>query len=136
VTTGDGSDSAARVDAHVPGSMRLAISNAMVRLHKEYFGKGPTRARTYIDGDVVTSVLADVFTRAEQTLVAAGRGSSVVAQRAELQEAVREEFVGAVEEIPGRRVIAFFSGNQAEPEMSVEVFVLAPEESAERSSGE
>ena len=108
------------------GAVLLAISNAMVRLHKEYFGKGPTKARAYYEGDVVTCVLSDVYTRAELTLLAGGREATVLRQRWELQEVVRDEFVSAVERITGRTVIGFFSGNQADPDMSVVVFVLAP----------
>jgi uncharacterized protein YbcI len=116
----------------VPGGMLLAIANAVVHVHKQYFGKGPTRARAYYSGDVVTCVLRDVYTRAEQTLLESGRAATVLKQRYELQEAVRDEFVGAVERITGRKVIGFFSGNQPDPDMSVEVFVLASEDDGDR----
>jgi uncharacterized protein YbcI len=117
-------------ESTVRGGMLLAISNAVVRIHKEYFGKGPTRARAYYSGDVITCVLRDVYTRAEQTLLENGRAATVLNQRYELQEAVRDEFVGEIERITGRKVIGFFSGNQPEPDMSVEVFVLAEEDEA------
>jgi uncharacterized protein YbcI len=110
------------------GAMLLAVSNAVVRLHKKYFGKGPTKARAYYDGDVLTCVLRDVYTRAERTLLASGRSATVLNQRYELQQAVRDEFVGEIEAITGRTVIGFFSGNQPDPDISVEVFVLAPVE--------
>jgi uncharacterized protein YbcI len=119
-------------ESTVRGGMLLAISNAVVRIHKEYFGKGPTRARAYYSGDVITCVLRDVYTRAEQTLLENGRAATVLNQRYELQEAVRDEFVGEIERITGRKVIGFFSGNQPEPDMSVEVFVLAEEDEAGR----
>jgi uncharacterized protein YbcI len=108
------------------GAMLLAISNAIVRLHKEYFGKGPTKARAYYEGDLVACVLSDVYTRAELTLLARGRTGTVLNQRHQLQEVIREEFVAAIEDITGRNVIGFFSGNQPDPDLSVEVFVLAP----------
>jgi uncharacterized protein YbcI len=122
-----GSDIAEQQRSAKRGAMLLAISNAMVRLHKSYFGKGPTKARAYYDGDVVTCVLSDVYTRAERTLLDSGRTTTVLRQRYELQEAIRDEFIASVEEITGRRVIGFFSGNQPDPDMSVEVFVLAPQ---------
>jgi uncharacterized protein YbcI len=122
-----GSDVAPAPRAPQRGDLLLAISNAVVRLHKQHFGKGPTKARTIYEGDVITCVLSDVYTRAERTLVERGRASAVVMQRYELQEAVREEFIGEIEAITGRKVRAFFSGNQADPDMSVEVFVLAPQ---------
>jgi uncharacterized protein YbcI len=73
-------------------------------------------------------VLSDVYTRAELTLLARGRTATVLKQRHELQEVIREEFVSAIETITGRTVIGFFSGNQPDPDLSVEVFVLAPAE--------
>jgi uncharacterized protein YbcI len=123
-----GTDIAARDGHSARGALLLAISNAIVRLHKQYFGKGPTKARTYYDGDVITCVLSDVYTRAERTLLSRGRGALVLNGRFELQEAVREEFISEIEQITGRTVIGFFSGNQSEPDLSVEVFVLAPED--------
>jgi uncharacterized protein YbcI len=98
----------------------------MVRLYKQHFGKGPTRVRAYYQGDVVTCVLRDGFTRADRTLIEAGRADTVLTHRRELQEAVRSEFISAVAGITGREVIGFFSASQPEPEIEVEVFVLAP----------
>jgi uncharacterized protein YbcI len=98
----------------------------MVRLYKQHFGKGPTRVRAYYQGDLVTCVLRDGFTRADRTLIEAGRADSVLAHRRELQEAVRGEFISAVAAITGREVIGFFSASQPDPEIEVEVFVLAP----------
>ena len=100
----------------------------MVRLYKQHFGKGPTRVRAHYQGDVITCVLRDGFTRADRTLVESGRADAVLAHRHHLQEAVRGDFVGTIAEITGREVIGFFSGSQADPEIEVEVFVLAPRE--------
>lgn len=116
----------ASADSKSHGAILLAISNAVVRIHKQYFGKGPTKARAYYEGDLVACVLSDVYTRAELTLLAGGRTATVLNQRFELQEVVRDEFVSAIERITERKVIGFFSGNQPDPDMSVEVFVLAP----------
>src|SRR3954447_3007400 len=112
------------------GELMLAICNSVVRLHKQYFGKGPTKARAYYDGDVITVVLRDVYTRAELTLLGGGREATVLQQRYELQEVVRNEFISEVERLSGRKVVGFFSGNQAEPDMSVEIFVLGEADGA------
>ena len=116
-----------RDDGNSRGDMLLALSNAIVRLYKEHYGKGPTRARAYYTGDVITCVLRDCFTRAEHTLIASGHDDAVVEGRYRLQTALRRKFVEAVEEITGRRVIGFMSGTQLDPDMSAEVFVLEPE---------
>jgi uncharacterized protein YbcI len=108
------------------GEKLLAISNAVVRLYKSYYGKGPTRARAYYQEDVITCVLRDCYTRAEQTLIQFGRSETVDAQRRQLGQAVRGEFIAAVESIAGRQVVGYFSDCQRGPDMSVEVFVLAP----------
>jgi uncharacterized protein YbcI len=108
--------------------MLAQISNAMVRLYKEHFGKGPTRVRAHYQGDVITCVLRDGFTRADRTLVESGRADAVLAHRYQLQQAVRDDFVSTITEITGREVIGFFSSSQAEPEIEVEVFVLAERE--------
>jgi uncharacterized protein YbcI len=109
------------------GSPRAAIANAVVRLHAEHFGRGPTRARAHVADDFVLVVLEDVFTTAERTLVAAGRGDQVQATRGAFAEIMRDRFSAAVEVACGRRVRASFSQTQLDPEMAVEVFVLEPE---------
>jgi uncharacterized protein YbcI len=111
-------------DSH--GELLLEISNAVVRLYKKYYGKGPTQARAYYQDDLVACVLRDVYTRAEQTMIDAGLVKSVLAQRHQLQEVIADEFAAAIERATGRQVIGFFSDNQAEPPMSVETFILAP----------
>jgi uncharacterized protein YbcI len=110
--------------------MLVAVSNAVVHIHKQYFGKGPTKARSYYQDDVITCVLRDVYTRAERTLIESGKTDTALNHRHALQQVVRDEFTSAVERIVGREVIGFFSGNQEDPDMSVEVFVLAPMDGA------
>jgi uncharacterized protein YbcI len=112
------------------GSARSAIANAIVRLHAEHFGRGPTRARAHIAEDFVLVVLEDVFTTAERTLVAAGRADQVQATRGAFAEVMRERFSKAVEGACGRRVRAYFSQTHVEPEMAVELFVLEPDGAA------
>jgi uncharacterized protein YbcI len=109
------------------GSARSAIANAIVRLHAEHYGRGPTRARAHVAEDFVLVVLEDVFTTAERTLVSAGRGAEVQASRGAFAEVMRDRFVEAVEGTSGRRVRAFFSQTHLDPEMAVELFVLEPE---------
>jgi uncharacterized protein YbcI len=109
------------------GSARSAIANAVVRLHAEHYGRGPTRARAHVADDHVLVILEDVFTTAERTLVAAGRGDHVKASRDAFNDVFRDAFVGAVETITGRRVRAFFCQTHLDPEMAVELFVLEPE---------
>jgi uncharacterized protein YbcI len=108
------------------GDILTAISDGMVALLKEFYGRGPTRAKSYYEDDLVVCLLRGGFTRVEQTLLAGGRGSSVIQQRMEFQELMRERFTAVIEGATGRHVIGFMSGNQQHPDMMCEVFILAP----------
>jgi uncharacterized protein YbcI len=108
------------------GEARTAISNGLVALLKEYYGVGPTQAKTYYHDDIVVCVMRGGFTRVEQTLLEGGRTAAVIQQRMEFQEVMRPRFSRVVEEATGRHVVGFMSGNQQEPDMICEVFVLAP----------
>jgi uncharacterized protein YbcI len=108
--------------------MLAAISGEMVALLKEYYGRGPTRAKSYYEDDLVVCLLRGGFSRVEQTLLQGGRGASVIEQRLEFQALMRERFEAVVERATGRRVIGFMSGNQQDPDIMCELFVLAPTE--------
>jgi uncharacterized protein YbcI len=108
------------------GAIRTAVSDGMVALLKDYYGVGPTQTKTYYLDDLVVCLLRGGFTRVEKTLLAGGRGSAVIQQRMEFQEVMRDRFVGVIESATGRQVVGFMSGNQQDPDMICEVFVLAP----------
>jgi len=108
------------------GDVLTAISDGIVALLKEYYGRGPTRTKTYFEDDLVVCLLRGGFTRVEQTLLEGGRGSSVIRQRMEFQELMRERFQTVIEDATGRKVIGFMSGNQQDPDIMCEVFVLGP----------
>jgi len=103
-----------------------AISDGIVALLKEFYGRGPTRTKSYYEDDLVVCLLRGGFTRVEQTLLEGGRGPAVIRQRMEFQELMRERFVAVIERATGRRVIGFMSGNQQHPDIMCEVFILAP----------
>jgi uncharacterized protein YbcI len=98
----------------------------MVALLKEFYGRGPTRVKSYYQDDLVVCVLRGGFSRVEQTLLEGGRGSAVIQQRMEFQELMRERFEAVIEHATGQRVIGFMSGNQQHPDMMCEVFILGP----------
>ena len=108
------------------GDVLTAISRGIVALLKEFYGRAPTRTKTYYADDLVVCLLRGGFTRVEQTLLEGGRGASVIRQRMEFQDLMRERFGGVIEEATGRRVIGFMSGNQQDPDIMCEVFILAP----------
>ena len=104
--------------------MLAAISNAMVGLKKEFFGKGPEKARTYINDNYVFCVLQNVLTRNEETLLEVGEDDLVRTYRLRFQEAMRETTTRAIEEITGRRVIGYHSQIVFRPAIAFEIFVL------------
>ena len=106
------------------GALLATISNTVVGLYKRFYGKGPTRARSYLLDDMVICVLRGGMTRAELTLAESGRADVVARQRQEFQAAVRDEFIAAIEEIVDRRVEASLSAAHHAPDVSVEIFVL------------
>jgi len=108
------------------GDVLTEISDGMVSLLKEYYGRGPSQAKSYYHDDLVVCLLRGGFTRVEQTLLEGGRTAAVIQQRMEFQEVMRDRFVAVIEGATGRQVIGFMSGNQQEPDMICEVFILSP----------
>jgi uncharacterized protein YbcI len=108
------------------GDELTAISDGLVALLKEFYGRGPTQAKSYYQDDLVVCILRGGYTQVEQTLRAGGRGASVIEQRMEFQELMRERFEAVIERATGRKVIGFMSGNQQDPDLMCEVFVLHP----------
>jgi uncharacterized protein YbcI len=111
--------------AEPPSGRTLAeISNAMVRLYREHFGKGPTGAKTYVLDDLVICVLRDGLTTVEKTLFEQGRGDAVREMRAAFQDAVADRFTTVVEDLTKRKVVAFMSQAHVGPDLAIEVFFL------------
>src|SRR4051794_8798688 len=113
-----------------PRSSILAdVSREMVRLYKDQFGRGPTKARTNWAGpDVLVTVLEDTLTPAERNLVRLGEHQRLRDLRMFFQYATVTEFCRPVERITGRKVRAFHSSIDTLADgMAIETFVLHPE---------
>jgi uncharacterized protein YbcI len=110
-------------------SALLEISNEMVRLFKEQFGRGPTRARaSWAGADAITVILEDTLTPAERNLVRMGEHQRLREMRNFFQYASVREFCDPVERITGRTVRAFISGIDTVADgVAVETFLLYPE---------
>ena len=98
----------------------------MVGIFKEYVGRGPTVAKTYIHDDLVVCLVHDTMTRAEQSLTADGKAEEVRHLRRSLQKLFREHASREIERITGRSVVAFLSDHAVDPDWAVEAFVLEP----------
>jgi uncharacterized protein YbcI len=117
--------------AHAPPQDKqalAAISEALVTLHREYYGKGPTKAKTFLVNDTVLCMLKGGFTVVEKTLIANGNGQAVHDIRHSFQAVMEERFTNVVETALGRKVIAYMSQVHSDPDISAELFVLEPAE--------
>ena len=127
----DGSNNSATRDGDVTVdgqfSVRAEISREMVRLYKEQFGRGPTKARTEFAGlDIVVCTLEDSFTPAERLLAEMGEHQRLRDTRLYFQHATEEQFCAVIEGIVNRKVRAFNSATNTREDVSVEVFHLEP----------
>jgi uncharacterized protein YbcI len=112
------------------GEALARISTRLVQLHSRHYGKGPTKAKTYLRDDVLVCVLKGGFTTIERTLIDAGKPDAVHLVRRTFQDVMEKPFKDAVEEAIGRRVIAYVSQVHHDPDLAVETFLLEPEETA------
>src|SRR5215212_5322403 len=108
----------------VDGALRARISNEMVRLHSEYYGRGPTKAKVYADGDLIAVVLEETFTAAEKTLIARGEAEGIQDIRRRFQRAMAGQFTSVIEQATGREVRSFLSETDLENDISMEIFLL------------
>jgi uncharacterized protein YbcI len=105
------------------GALRARISTEMVRLHSEYYGRGPTKAKVYVDGDLVAVVLEETFTPAEKTLIARGESEGIQDIRRRFQRAMADQFRSIVEQATGREVRSFLSETDLDNDIAVEIFL-------------
>lgn len=108
-----------------PGSTLASFSNAMVRLHKEQFGRGPTRVRSgWADDNTIVTTLHEALLPAERKLVALGQLDRVQETRLHFQEATRVEFIEVAELLVGREVESFASACDPRTEVIWEIFAF------------
>jgi uncharacterized protein YbcI len=111
-------------DALSGTSLRNAISNAMARIKREFYGKGPSRTRTFLCDHVVFAMLDDVLTPVEVALKQGGRTGLVRRTRLTFEDIMTRTFTGEIERLTGARVLAYHSQIVFDPDMAIEIFVL------------
>jgi uncharacterized protein YbcI len=109
-----------------PGELQAALSNAIVRIMRDFYGKGAARSRTTIFDEYVFVILEDVLTTAEMTLRNGGAGELVRKVRMRFEDVMTAAFVGEVERLTGRTVVAYHSQVVLNPPSCFEIFVLDP----------
>jgi uncharacterized protein YbcI len=109
----------------VDGERLAAISNAIVTIFAESYGRGPTKAKTYAFDNYLVTVLEDLLTTVERTLVDHGEEALVRRVRLTFQEATADRFTSEVAAIAGREVVGYHSQVTFNPSIGFEIFVLA-----------
>jgi uncharacterized protein YbcI len=114
------------MNEHLSGGHLLsAISNSIVRILRERYGRGPMKAKTYALDDIVVVVLrAGGFSAAEQTMIDSGEPERVVAMREDFQRVMAQDYKATIEDLTNRKVLAFLSSAHVDPELTLEVFFV------------
>jgi uncharacterized protein YbcI len=106
------------------GRLLADITNRIVALMREHYGRGPIKAKTYVLDNLITCVLSDGFTAIEKTMMAGGEPERVLEMRRDFQRYMKIRYSEMVEELTGRKVLAFLSQVHVEPDLTVEMFLL------------
>jgi uncharacterized protein YbcI len=105
-------------------SLRAAISREMVKALKTYYGKGPTKAKSYLFDDLLFVVMRGGITPGEQTLLEAGHSDEVRTFRQRFQNVMGERLVGTIEQLTERKVLTYQSQVLFDPFVVTEIFVF------------
>ena len=107
------------------GQLLAAISNSIVSLLREKYGRGPMKAKTYALDDIIVVVMrGSGFTPLEQTIMDSGEPDRVIAMREDFQRVMAERYKQTIEELTGRKVLAFLSQAHVEPDITMEIFFV------------
>jgi uncharacterized protein YbcI len=107
------------------GQLLAAISNQIVGILRDHYGRGPMKAKTYAIDDIIVVVMrGSGFTPLEQTIMDSGEPNRVIAMRHDFQHRMAERFKNTIEELTGRNVVAFLSQAHVEPDITMEIFFI------------
>jgi uncharacterized protein YbcI len=111
-------------DSFGGGRLLSEITNRIVALMREHYGRGPIKAKTYVLDNLIVCVLSDGFTAIERTMMEGGEPDRVLEMRRTFQRMMKERYTGMIEELTGRRVLAFLSQAHVEPDLTIEMFLM------------
>jgi uncharacterized protein YbcI len=107
------------------GKLLAAISNRIVAILREHYGRGPMKAKTYALDDLIVVVMrGSGFTPLEKTIMDSGEPDRVVAMRHDFQRVMTKRFTETIEELTGRKVVAFLSQAHVDPDITMEIFFV------------
>jgi uncharacterized protein YbcI len=107
------------------GKLLAQISNGIVGILREHYGRGPMKAKTYALDDIIVVVMrGSGFTALEKTIMESGQPQRIVEMRHEFQQMMTKRFTDMIEELTGRKVLAFLSQANVEPDLTLEIFFI------------
>jgi uncharacterized protein YbcI len=107
------------------GQLLAAISNKIVAILRDHYGRGPMKAKTYALDDLIVVVMrGSGFTSLEKTIMESGEPDRVVAMRHDFQRMMTQRFTETIEELTGRNVVAFLSQAHVDPDITMEIFFI------------
>jgi uncharacterized protein YbcI len=107
------------------GELLAAISNSIVAILRDHYGRGPMKAKTYALDDIIVVVMrGSGFTPLEQTIMDHGEPDRVVDMRHDFQRVMAKRYTETIEALTGRRVLAFLSQAHVEPDITMEIFFI------------
>lgn len=106
------------------GKLLSEITNRIVAFMREHYGRGPIKAKTYVLDNLIVCVLSDGFTAIERTMMRGGEPDRVLEMRRDFQRLMKERYSEMVQELTGRKVLAFLSQAHVEPDLTIEVFLM------------
>lgn len=106
------------------GRLNAAIAKAVVQIHNQYLGRGPSKGQAFFRDGVVVVVMQETLTKAEYSLAESGSEEQVLRMRREFQRTMEADLIAAVERLTGCHVVAFMSDNHLDPDIAAELFVL------------
>ena len=107
------------------GHLLATISTSIVGILREHYGRGPMKAKTYALDDIIVVVMrGSGFTPLEQTIMDSGEPDRVIAMREDFQRVMAKRYKGTIEELTGRKVLAFLSQAHVEPDITMEIFFV------------
>jgi len=122
-------------DALSGDELLAAVTEAMVGFHQRYYHREPVNAKTMLLGDdLLACLLGGVYTDVEKTMIEIQRSPLVQETRNAFQNAMQDKFIKTVQDLTGRRVLAFISNHHVGPDIEIELFLLTPDGASEQDS--
>jgi uncharacterized protein YbcI len=124
-TSYEGAGPGATGAALAGGHLLAAISKSIVGILRDHYGRGPMKAKTYALDDIIVVVMrGSGFTPLEQTIMDSGAPDRVIAMREDFQRVMATRYKDTIEDLTGRKVLAFLSQAHVEPDITMEIFFV------------